>query len=81
MSNIRELIVKKFLWKRDNSLFCTHVIVSYKSGRTVDKSYYQDSSLPYTIQDYMNINNLKETKEIEQPGSLLDIRLAVYREE
>ena len=81
MSNIRELIVKKFFWKRDSSLFCTHVIVSYKSGRTVDKSYYQDSSLPYTIQDYMNINNLKETKEIEQPGSLLDIRLAVYREE
>lgn len=81
MSNIKELVVKQFLWKRDLSLFCNHVIVTYNSGRIQEKSFYPENSLPYTIQDYMNINNLKETKEVEQPGSLLKIRLAVYREE
>lgn len=81
MSNIKELIVKQFLWKRDLSLFCNHVIVRYRSGRIQEKSFYPETPLPYTIQDYMNINNLKETREVEQPGSLLKIRLAVYREE
>ena len=81
MSNIKELIMKEFLWKRDMSLFCKHIIVRYQSGRVQEKSYYPENTFPYTIQDYMDINNLRETKEIEQPGSLLKIRLAVYREE
>lgn len=80
-SRISELIVKKYVLKRNDDFFALHCIVKYKSGRIVTKTYYNSKDIPYTIQDYMNFDNVKDMKEMEQPNSILRVTLTVYREE
>lgn len=82
MRKISELIVKRLYWKEKEtaSLYCTHIIAKYASGRTVGKSFYTENDIPYTIKDYMNIDNLKGYEEYELPGSPFRIKAAVYRE-
>lgn len=83
MSKISELIVKRFMWKEKQapaSLFAIQIIIKYDTGRTFDKTYYSEKDLPYSVQDFMSINNLKESEYIEKPG-LIDIKLSIYRKE
>lgn len=83
MSKISELIVKRFMWKEKQapaSLFAIQTIIRYNTGKTFDKTYYSEKDLPYSVRDYMSINNLRETEYIEKPG-LIDIKLSIYRKE
>ena len=83
-TKISELIVKRFFWKEKQpgaaSLYCIQIIAIYKSGRTADNTYHTMEEVPYPFRDYMKIDNLRETKEIQQPGSLLFIRMLTYKE-
>lgn len=83
-TKISELIVKRFFWKEKQqgaaSLYCIQIIAIYKSGRTADNTYHSMEEVPYPFRDYMKIDNLRETKEIQQPGSLLFIRMSTYKE-
>lgn len=83
-TKISELIVKRFFWKEKQpgaaSLYCIQIIAIYKSGRTADNTYHTMEEVPYPFRDYMKIDNLRETKEIQQPGSLLFIRMSTYKE-
>lgn len=83
-TKISELIVKRFFWKEKEpgapSLYCIQIIAIYKSGRTADNTYHTMEEVPYPFRDYMKIDNLRDTKEIQQPGSLLFIRMSTYKE-
>ena len=84
-TKISELIVKRFMWEEKQpgaaSLYCIQIIAVYKSGRTADNTYHSMEEVPYSFRDFMKIDNLKETREIKQPGSLLFIRLTKYKED
>lgn len=83
-NKISELIVKRFMWREKQpgaaSLYCIQIIAVYKSGRTADNTYHSMEEVPYSFRDYMKIDNLRGTKEIKQPGSLLFIRMSTYKE-
>lgn len=83
MSLIHKLTVKKFLWKspglHTEPFFCYSCIIEYKSGKTVEKDYFSDKDVPYTVRDFMKAENFKDMKIIESHG-IFDIQLCTYME-
>lgn len=83
-SNIKELLVKKYYWinaKNIEPLFAVHCIITYRTGRVVSQTYYNEEDIPYTVRDYMNMENFVEASELPQPSPLLQLRMMKYKEE